>query len=223
MKRALPFVIIVSVMVGALWAGWYSKRSTVSTPRTLPSATTPLNPPSGATKLGATPPHELGSPDAPVMVEQFGDFECPPCASLHPVLKAMKAEFGSRLVIVFRELPLINLHPRAMDAAQAAEAAGLQGKFWEMHDLLYENQAAWHGASDAVAIFEQYATKLNLDLEQFKRQRGSEAVKQRIFLDQERARWIGVNSTPTVFLNGREVPLDSLGTEKLQALIRAAL
>jgi protein-disulfide isomerase len=106
-----------------------------------------------------------------------------------------------------------------MAAARSAEAAGMQGKFWEMHDMLYENQATWSNAFDVRPIFEGFATKSGLDVEKFKRDLTSETVAQRIFLDGKRARSLGVVGTPTVFLNGREVPFESLPTEKLRVLI----
>jgi protein-disulfide isomerase len=221
MKRAFPFVIIIAVLAGGLAMAWYLTRSSADTPRRSSPGILLTKTPLGTAKLGADPPQTLGSPDAPVMLEEFGDFECAPCASLHPVLKMMKAEFGSRVVIVFREFPMVSLHPHALPAARAAEAAGLQGKFWEMHNLLYQNQKTWHEASDAGPIFEQYATTIGLDLDRFKRDITSEAIDQRIRLDRERGTWIGVNSTPTVFLNGREVPPESLSSDKLRALIRA--
>ena len=171
--------------------------------------------------MGAEPPNALGNVNAAVLLEEFGDFECPPCGALHPVLKTMKSEFGSRLVIVFREYPMTTLHPHAMDAARAAEAAGLQGKFWEMHDLLYENQRAWHDAPNAGLLFEEYATRIGLNLDRFRHDATSNIVDQRIRLDRERGQWIGVIGTPTVFLDGREVPFESLSVEKLRALINA--
>jgi protein-disulfide isomerase len=131
----------------------------------------------------------------------------------------MKDKFGPSLVIVFREFPLAS-HLHALAAARTTEAAGLQGKFWEMHELLYENQKTWHNATDVEPIFEEYATRLGLVLDQFKRDISSEVVDRRIELDKERGHWIGVNSTPTVFLNGREVPLESLANDKLRELIR---
>lgn len=200
-------------------AAWYLKRSAIETPPPLPPAISLPKSPGGAVKLGADPPHALGDPDAPVMLEEFGDFQCPPCGLLHPVLTTMKAEFGPRLVIVFREFPMASIHAHALAAARAAEAAGRQGKFWEMHGLLYENQKAWHDASEAVPIFEDYANRIGLDLERFKRDVASKSVDQRIALDRARGYWIGVNGTPTVFINGREVPPDSLTTDKLRTLI----
>jgi protein-disulfide isomerase len=221
MKSKLPFFIIIVVLGGALLTAWYFKRSATVMPRKPTEDTSLIKSPTGSPRLGAEPPHALGSMDAHVALEEFGDFECPPCGSLHPVLKTMKAEFASRLVIVFREFPMASLHKHAAAAARAAEAAGLQGKFWEMHDLLYENQKTWHEVSDVNPIFEQYATRIGLDLDRFKRDITGEIVDKRIALDRERGYWIGVNSTPTVFLNGREVPSESLAPDKLRALINA--
>jgi protein-disulfide isomerase len=142
---------------------------------------------------------------------------------LHPVLQSMEKEFGPRLRIVFREFPLVPAHVHALAAARTAEAAGLQGKFWEMHDLLYENQKVWHDAFDARPIFEGYAKRIGLDMEKFRSDSLGETVAQRIFLDGKRARSLGVTGTPTVFMNGREIPFESLAPDKLRALIQAQL
>jgi protein-disulfide isomerase len=132
----------------------------------------------------------------------------------------MKQEFGDRLQITFREFPLVPTHQHAVAAASSAEAAGLQGKFWEMHDMLYENQKEWHEAFDVRPIFEGYAKKIGLDVERFKTDVNSEPVAQRIFLDGKRGHSLGVKGTPTVFLNGREVPFESLPADKLRVLIK---
>lgn len=219
MKRAFPVIIICAVLVGAVASLWYFNRSVVQTPRL---TTTGTNPTSEA-KLGAEPAHTLGDPNAAVMLEEFADFECPPCASLHPVLKVMKQEFGPKLVIVFRQFPIAARHQHALSAARAAEAAASQGKFWEMHDLLYENQKTWHEAKDVEPIFEEYASRIGLQVDRFKADLADQALQRRIILDRERGAWIGVNSTPTVFLNGREVPPDSLTTEKLRNLVRSEI
>lgn len=223
MRRALPIAIIFGVLGATLLAVWYLKRPAAEPPQVNARRPSGQTSRTGAAKLGADPPHTLGNANAPVMLEEFGDFECAPCASLHPVLKSLKAEFGPSVVIVFREFPLVGAHPHAMAAARAAEAAGLQGKFWEMHDLLYVNQKTWHEASDAQPIFEEYATMIGLVLDRFKHDMLSAAVDQRIVLDRERGKWIGVNSTPSVFLNGREVSPESLTLEKLRPLVNAEL
>jgi protein-disulfide isomerase len=221
MKRILPFVIIAIVLVAGLVTARYLQRSASETPQPLPVASaSPSARPALKSEPGAEPAHALGSPDAPVTLEEFGDFECPPCGLLHPILKSLETEFGpAKLRIIFREFPLVPTHAHALAAARAAEAAGLQGRFWEMHDMIYEHQKDWHEAFDVRPIFEGYAKKIGLDVEQFRRDIGSEIVERRIFLDGKRAHSLGVNGTPTVFLNGREVPFESLAPDKLKALI----
>lgn len=225
MKRLLPFGIIAVVLGAGLLTARYFQRSTAERPAPTPvasaspSASTPTQP-----EPGAEPPHAHGNANAPVTLEEFGDFECPPCGLLHPVLKGLEGEFGpTKVRIIFREFPLVPAHAHAYAAARAAEAAGLQGKFWEMHDMIYENQKTWHEAFDVRPIFEGYATKIGLNLEQFTRDNTNAIVERRIFLDGKRAHSLGVQGTPTVFLNGRELPFESLAPEKLKALINSEL
>lgn len=234
MRKFLPLLIILAVLGIALGAGWLLTRSEVKSPTTPSAAPSvsnrPANPnatraptPASVSPPGAEPPHSIGPADAPVTLEEFGDFQCPPCGLLHPVLKEMEKEFGPRLRVIFREYPLVPTHAHALTAARAAEAAGLQGKFWEMHDMLFTNQRAWDKAFDARPVFEDYAVKIGLDLEKFRRDVNSSVVEQRIFLDGKRAHALGVNGTPTVFMNGRELPFESLPPEKLRPLINAEL
>ena len=228
MKRFLPFVIIALALGAGLLMFLYFQRSTAESPSAAPVSAASPSPAAASTsnqaEPGAEPPHALGSPNAPVTLEEFGDFECPPCGMLHPIMKSLEAEFGpAKLQLIFREFPLVPTHAHALAAARAAEAAGLQGKFWEMHDMIYENQKAWHEAFDVRPIFEGYATKIGLDLEQFRRDNTNETVERRIFLDGKRAHSLGVKGTPTVFLNGREVPFESLAPDKLKALINSEL
>lgn len=232
MKRILPFLLIVVVLGAGLLTVWYLQRSTAEgpaappTPNASPSASNvqPAGPSVATAEPGSEPPHAQGSANAPVTLEEFGDFECPPCGLLHPILKTMEAEFGpAKLRLIFREFPLVPNHVHALAAARAAEAAGLQGKFWEMHDLIYEHQKDWHEAFDVRPIYEGYATKIGLDLEQFRRDNTNEIVERRIFMDGKRAHALGVQGTPTVFMNGKEVPFASLAPEKLKPLIEAEL
>jgi protein-disulfide isomerase len=225
MKRLLPFALIFIVLGGALAGGWYLKRSPQPT---TPASNMPANaniPPvaAAAPVPGAEPPHVRGPADAPVTLEEFGDFECPPCGGLYPILRTIEAEYGSRLRVIFRELPLTQLHPHALAAANAAEAAGLQGRFWEMHDLLYENQKSWDKAFDVRPIFEGLATKIGLDVDRFKRDQTSEIVDTRIVRDGIRAHSLGVVGTPTVFINNQEVPFAQVTAEGLRAAIDKAL
>jgi protein-disulfide isomerase len=226
MKRALPFIIIVIVLAGAIAVAWSLKESAVADqPSPAPTTATPgssASPAATASRSippGAEPPNAVGPATAVVTLEEFGDFQCPPCGMLHPVLKTMEQEFGDKLRVIFREYPLVPTHPHALSAARAAEAAGLQGKFFEMHDLIFENQKAWDKAFDARPIFESYAQKLGLDMEKYRRDLTSEVVEQRIFQDGKRAHALGVQGTPTVFMNGREVPFQSLEPGRLRALI----
>jgi len=226
MKRILPFIIILLVLGVALGSAWYLKRSATDVHRvsannvTSPSANSQNSGPATAAVGGAEPAHTQGPANAPVHLEEFGDFECPPCGLLHPILVQMRSEFGDNLQITFREFPLVPTHQHAVAAASSAEAAALQGKFWEMHDMLYENQKEWHEAFDVRPIFEGYAKKIGLDVERFKQDVNSEPVAQRIFLDGKRGHSLGVKGTPTVFLNGREVPFESLPADKLRVLIK---
>lgn len=233
MKRALPFLIIGAVLLGAGAVAWYLKRASVATPPapTPPPASSSASPgaPSSATPAqvaepGAEPPHTRGDATAPVTLEEFGDFQCPPCGLLHPILKELENEFGPRrLRVIFRQFPLAQTHAHALNAARASEAAGLQGRFWEMHDIIFENQNAWKDVFDARPVFEGYAKKIGLDLEMYRRDIGSQVVERKIFLDGKRAHALGVTGTPTVFLNGREVPFQSLPADKLRVLINNAL
>ena len=236
MKRVLPFLIIAAVLGIALVTAWALKRSGTETapvrnetPAGAPNVPNPSTSAAArvampaAADAGADPPHAHGPVNAPVTIEEFGDFQCPPCGLLHPILKTMEAEFGSNLRVIFREFPLVPAHEHALAAARAAEAAGLQGKFWEMHDLIFTNQNSWKDAFDVRPIFEEYARKIGLNLERYRQDLSSEIVQNRIFLDGKRARSLGVKGTPTVFMNGREIPFESLAPEKLRTLISAEL
>ncbi|HEY2961999.1 MAG TPA: thioredoxin domain-containing protein [Pyrinomonadaceae bacterium] len=225
MKRTLPFIIILAVLGVALGSAWYMTRS-ASQP-TAPAASTTSGVANNQAQPaplkgvpGAEPPYTLGSPNAPAHLEEFGDYQCPPCGMFHPILQQMHKEFGDKLQITFREFPLTPAHQHALAAASAAEAAGLQGRFWEMHDLIYEHQNDWKDKFDVRPIFEGYAKDIGLDVERYKRDIGSEVVAQRIFLDGKRGHSLGVKGTPTVFLNGREVPFEALPADSLRVLIQ---
>lgn len=237
MRKLLPLSIILVVLAIALGAGWYLTRplnppSTPTAPASASASTSPVGtgPAPAPTRaslnvsqVGADPPHAIGPASAPVTLEEFGDFQCPPCGLLHPVLKDMEKEFGSQIRVIFREFPLAQTHQHAIAAARAAEAAGLQGKFWEMHDMLFTNQRNWKDAFDARPTFEEYAVKVGVDLQKFRRDVASKEVEQRIALDGRRGNALGVSGTPTVFMNGREVPFESLPPERLRPLIQAEL
>ena len=233
MKRILPFLIILVVLVVALGSAWYLTRTIPASPAvgTAPaqspgaqgSPVAQQKPPVAQGVPGAEPAHALGPKDAPVRIEEFGDFECPPCGLFHPILEQMRTEFGDKLHVTFREFPLVPTHKHALTAASAAEAAGLQGKFWQMHALIYEHQAEWKKEFNVRPIFEGYAKQIGLDVERYKRDINSDLVAQRIFQDGKRGHSLGVKGTPTVFINGREVPFQDLAAERLRVVIQNEL
>src|ERR1041385_6443201 len=167
-NRTLAFGIIAAVLIGAVIAGVLLFRAR-QTPPGLQVATT--------TKPGAQPPHLRGDPKAPVTLEEFGDFECVPCFILWPALKNLEKDYGEKLAVIFRNNPMPQ-HSKALDGARAAEAAGLQGKFWEMHDLLYLQRSEWTRATDLRTQFAELARHLNLDVDRFNKDfMGDEVAK----------------------------------------------
>jgi protein-disulfide isomerase len=156
--------------------------------------------PQPTTELQLNPPS-----DVVVKLEEFGDYQCPQCAVLHPALKKLKQEFGSRLNFVFRNLPLTTIHKNALVAAQAAEAARMQNRFWEMHDLLYENQDLWKDDINPTPIFWKFAADLGLDTAKFSSDMGDKQVRLRIEADQSAATEFGITGTPTLLIDGRQL------------------
>ncbi|HVH65809.1 MAG TPA: DsbA family protein [Candidatus Acidoferrum sp.] len=142
--------------------------------------------------------HLRGRLDAPLQLVVYGDYECPYTRRALIQIRSVRQELGDNLVFVFRNFPLIEVHPHALHAAQAAEAAAEQGKFWEMHDLLFDRQRA---LADANLL--TYAQELGLDEAGFTTDRSSEAVRSKIESDADSGESSGVRGTPTVFINGR--------------------
>jgi protein-disulfide isomerase len=141
--------------------------------------------------------HVQGSADAPIKLLEYGDYECPFCADAHAVVKEIQRQLGKDLLFAFRNFPLANIHPHADHAAEAAEAAGDQGNFWGMHDLLFENQTALEDEDIA-----SYASQLGLDAERVLREVNSNVYASRIREDFKAGVRAGVNGTPTFFING---------------------
>ena len=164
-----------------------------------------------------------GGANAAVTIEEFGDFECPPCGILHPELIKLEREYGDRLRVIFREFPLTQMHKYAYDAARAAEAAGMQNKFWEMHDLLYEKKEEWSLAPDPRAMFVEYAKVLGMDGERFSRDMLGDLAALRVGLDMRRGKSLGVTGTPTLFINGRRMDPSEMTPDGLRAAVNKAL
>ncbi len=212
MKRYLPFVIIAAVLAAAIGAGALMFRSTQPQPSTTSSpAGSPIASPTAVTSKSV------------VTIEEFGDYQCPPCGALHPTVKNLKNEYGDRVRFVFYHYPLTQIHKHALEAAHAAAAAGLQGRFLEMHNLLYESQSAWSEASDLRPIVVNFARQLGLDVERFVRDMDGARVDALVSADVRRANAMGVNATPTLFIDGQLIKNEDLTAENLRKEINQRL
>jgi len=228
-NNLLPLAIIGIVLLVAVVGGWllYKTSTTTTTANKSNSSKTPGKPPvsENAAQLyasappGAQPPHLLGSPTATVTVEEFADFQCPTCAQKHPLAKEIISLYGSRIKFVFRQMPLTQAHPKAYDAAVASEAAGLQGKFWDMQNQLFANQQSWSVAPDHRKLFEEYAQKIGLDMQKFQNDMAGLSAKARVDADMQRARVLRIQSTPTFLINGNSVAFEQMNIESMRQLI----
>ena len=229
-NSSLPIVIIGLVLVVALVGGWfwYSSTATINkgNGNKTPNKTTEVNYAEIYAKAlpGANPPNMLGSPTATVTVEEFADFQCPTCSVKHPIAKEIISTYGSRIKFIYRNFPL-QMHDKAYDASVAAEAAGLQSKFWDMQNQLFTNQATWVAKDPAVfrGVLEEYAQKIGLDMEKFKNDMAGLQAKTRVDLDMERGKSLRVNSTPSFFINGKPLALEQMTVEGMKQIIDAEL
>jgi protein-disulfide isomerase len=162
--------------------------------------------------------HTTGEGKKGVTLVEYGDFECPACTAYYPLVKQVVEKYKTDITFQFVNFPLIQIHKNAMAAHRAAEAASLQGKFWEMHDLLYQQNSDWKDSSNPYTIFEGYATQLGLDINKFKQDYSSSSVNDAINADVAQGKNLGVNGTPTFFLDGKKIdqaPQDLDGFSKL--------
>ncbi len=147
----------------------------------------------------------LGPDNAKIILEEYSDFECPSCQQSYPIIKQIMTDYDGKVQLIFHHFPLTNEHTHALLAAKAAEAAKAQGKFWAMHDLLFEHQSEWSSSPNPQAAFEQYAEDLGLDKTAFRtflqQDRGLDQIK----ADQKEGEKRGVESTPTFFINGQGI------------------
>lgn len=215
MKRYLPFIIVIGVALITVGGGTMLYRAKRPQVKNIPeNQTVPATSDASA--------HVRGNPAAPVTLEEFADFQCPPCGQFAPFAEELLHEYDSRLRIVFRNFPLPG-HEHAREAALAAEAAGFQGKFWEMHDTLYREQSDWSKAPNARELFESYAGTLGLNIEQFKKDMDGDKAKERVDSDHALADSLGIKVTPTLFINKRPMEPQEKNPEGVRAAINAAL
>lgn len=209
MKRYLPFLIVGAVALITFGSGlWFYRSTKTAAPTAGEGAVTGL--------------HVRGAKSASVTLEEFGDFQCPPCGLMATVLEKEEQEYARNLRVVFHHFPLA-VHAHAREAALAAEAAHNQGHFWEMHDLLYKEQMAWAKAENVPALFDSYAEKIGLDVARFKKDLQSPEVAARVDADQKLGSSRGVTSTPTMFVNNVLVPAIDMNPANLHKKIEEAV
>jgi len=231
MKRFLPFIIILVVLiagVGVFFAlakrgngGADSTNSFTKSDQTAPVANSAAAAQSPTESAGATKPKVKVT--SPVVVQEYGDYQCPPCGALYPDLKKIEGEYGNQIRFEFHYFPLTKIHKNALIAARAAEAAHLQNKFWEMHDRLYRNQKAWTELDDPRPVFVSYARELGLNVNQFQADMDSNRVEQAIVADIQKAAAQGINGTPTIVIDGQQLRAETTNPEGIRRGINVML
>lgn len=184
-------LVTLLIIVGAVF--FLSKQGT----KAIPSETADTK------KLIKDDSHKIATDGAKVTIVEFADFQCPACGAVHPTTKQIIKEYSGKITFVFRHFPL-QIHKNAQVAAQAAEAAGEQKKFWEMHDLLFENQRAWSDSDNPIEKFVSYASSLQLDTEKFRKSVENNTFAAKIRSDQDDGIALYVDATPTFFINGQK-------------------
>ena len=179
----------------------------------------------GASGSSAQPTsHIEGNGSTGITLTEYGDYECPYCGEFYPFVKQVAAKYNDQIHFQFRNLPLIQIHQNALVAARAAEAASAQGKFWEMHDLLYENQSAWVNSSKPQTIFDQYATQLQLNIPQFDKDAASSHINDIIDADLAAFDKTGAEkSTPAFFIDGKQISPKTISADALSTFIDQAI
>lgn len=168
--------------------------------------------------------HDEGPAGAKVTLTEFGDYQCPACGAAFPILKdQILPQFSGRIRFVFKNFPLSQLHPNALNGAEAAEAAGAQGKYWEMHDLLYAGQNDWATSSDPVPVFGKYASQLGLDANLLMSEVRAKKYNDIIQTDINFGNKLKVQGTPTFYVNNQPVDISTSGLSAVVNALNAAL
>lgn len=219
-KRWMIFIVIVVAIIGGMVYMSGQNRLDVSDIGK-----------SGAAKIigaedrnGNIEEHVFGKKDSKVVLIEYADYQCSGCASIAPKVKTLAEKYKNQIAVVSRSFPITNSHPNSRAASAAAEAAALQDKYWEMHDLLFENQSSWAGASisERTDFFVSYANQLGLNADKFKKDMGSEKVTKKIDFDVALAKLQGVNETPSFFIGDK--PVDTrTGENAIEDAIKKAM
>lgn len=202
------FIIVVAATVILIFAGvfLFSGKSTTSVSTSKVNASLLI--PQGAIETsGIVNGNYLpASPSATVTLVEFGDYECPACGTYNPIVKQALTDFAGKITYVFRNYPLPQ-HANAQISSDAVEAAGLQGKYWQMHDEVYDTQNNWSSLADPTSVFVGYAKDLGLDTNQFTKDLTSSEVKDKVQNDTNDGNTVGITETPTFYLNGEKITL----------------
>lgn len=198
----------VVVLVFAAFLFWGTDRNTIKPPFEM-NAVHPLD-------------HVKGDPKAKVLIVEYSDFQCPACRNYYPITREIEAEFENKIAFVYRHFPLNNIHANAEFAARASEAAGKQGKFWEMHDLLFEKQAEWADTADIKPLFQSYASLIGISVDQFLVDWNSQEVKNIVKTERNHALKSGLQGTPSFFVNGKQIQ-NPTSTDAFRIIINEAL
>jgi protein-disulfide isomerase len=207
MKNFIWMGGIIIILIGLMIWG-VSGGSSINPPLTL-NAVHPLD-------------HLQGNASSSVIIIEYSDFECPACRTYYFVMKQLVVEFGSQVAFAYRHFPLTEIHANAEFAARAAEAAGKQGKFWEMHDLLFEKQDEWAKVANIEPMFESYASLLGISVEQFKTDFNSKEVINFVKTERASAIKLGLQGTPSFFVNGKQIQNPS-SVDAFRTIIQAAI
>lgn len=218
-KFAIAFSILVVVFLGGII--WLSSLEKIDLSKVDISKEIPAS-----TDSGNIAEHVYSKSSSKVTLVEYGDYQCPGCKTASNRIKAIAEEYKGKVNFIFRNYPLVSVHPNALAAASVAEAAGLQGKYWQMHDLLYDKQDEWTSATanDRMDYFTEYANELKLNIDQFKKDIESEKVKAKIKYDQAIGAKAKVSGTPSFSLNGKDLDSKVWGDDsKLKAALDEAI
>ena len=153
--------------------------------------------------------HIKGNSEASVKLVEYSDFQCPACAAFQPVVAQLMEDYGDKISFEYKHFPLSNIHPNALSAAMAAEAAGQQGKFYEYHDLLFANQTEWSSSAVPATMFVKYAEELGLDIDVFRKQMKSSVLRDKVRGEFDEGRTMNITGTPSFFLNGQKMSFET--------------
>ena len=210
-KAWIIFVAAVVILFGSLVV--FSQRNRVDVSSVNDKAIINASEDNG--KIGD---HIFGKADSKVVLVEYGDFQCPGCGAAHITVKPVMDKYEDQVAFVFRNFPLTNIHPNARAAAAAVEAAGLQGKYWEMHNKVFESQDDWSdaNATERTNFFSNYAAEVGLDKQEFTNILSNESsrINKKISFDQALGRKVNVTGTPTFYLNGEKLNEEQFGSEE---------